>query len=89
MITITNAWNQRGWSGTDHLIDDSRMADIIGRSYSTVGHARRAVEARADRRGSASFEYRDGSRYYSYDCSPAGIPGRHVQRIREIHAATR
>lgn len=86
MITITRAWTQRGWSPTDHLIDDTRMGEVVGRSYASVEHARRAVEARADSRGYASFEYRAaGGRHYRCDTSArAKIPGRNVPYIREL-----
>lgn len=88
MITITNARTQRGWSPTDHLIDDSRLAEVIGVSYASVEHARRAVASRCDSRGYGMFEYvcHAGSRHYRYDDSPGNIPGRTVQRIREVHA---
>lgn len=85
-ITITEAHTQRGWSPTDHLIDDTRLDEVIGRSYATVEHARRAVEARADDRGYATFEFEDGrGRHWRYDCSAGlGIPGRHVRRLTDV-----
>jgi hypothetical protein len=84
-VVVVRAWTQRGRSSTDHLIDDTRLDECVGRRFATVEHARRAVEARADRRGYASFEYTLGSKRYVYDCSAAlGIPGRDVLRIREV-----
>ncbi len=56
-VTVTAAWTQRGWSSGDHLIDDSRMAEIVGRSFASAAHAMRAAEARADRLGFAAVEY--------------------------------
>lgn len=58
-IEVTQAWTQRGWCPTDHLIDDSRMDEIVGRSYRTVADALRAARKRADRRGFAAIEYLD------------------------------
>jgi hypothetical protein len=84
MVTITKAWTQRGWSSTDHMIDDSRLAEVVGVSYRSVEHARRAAAARADKRGFVSFQYTLDGRLYEYDDSPSGIPGRTVDRIREV-----
>jgi len=85
MITILNAWTQRGWSSQDYRIDDSRLAEVVGRSYATVEHARRAVEARADELGYPSFEYECRGRRYRYDCSSRlRIPGRRVPQIIEL-----
>ena len=84
-IQLTRAWTQRGWSSCDHLIDDSRLAEIIGRSYTTVAHAARAARARADRRGFVAFEYSLAGRRYQYDDSALlGIPGRRVPLITEL-----
>jgi hypothetical protein len=85
-VIIINAWTQRGWSSTDHMIDDTRLAEVVGREFRTLEHARRAVEARTDRRGYGTFTYELAGRTYQYDDSPAGIPGRNVQRIRELRA---
>jgi hypothetical protein len=85
-IVILEAWTQKGWDPCDHLIDDSKLDEVIGKSYATVEHAKRAVESRADRRGFASFIYRDrNGRRYKYDTSAnLKIPGRSVLRITEV-----
>lgn len=76
-ITITHAYTQRGWDPGDHLIDDSRMSEIIGRHYASVSHAMSAARARADRRGYAAIQYvvqATGERWERGD-DPA-LPGR-------------
>jgi hypothetical protein len=85
--TIISACNQRGWSSCDHLIDDAPLAELVGRSYRTIEHARRAVDAREDRFTSATtFEVRDGSgKSYRVDTSARlGIPGRSVPYVTEL-----
>lgn len=77
MILITNAYTQRGWSSCDHLIDDSRMAEIVGREFKTLAGAMRAARARAHRLGFAAIEYiivETGERWLRGD-EPA-LPGR-------------
>ncbi len=76
MLIITAAWTQRGWSRNDHLIDDTRLDAVIGRTYGTVAAAKRAVTAKADPRGYGSFEYvlPDGSSF-RVGCEPS-LPGR-------------
>lgn len=83
-ITITNAWTQRGWSHADHLIDDGRLTELVGRTFRSLAVAAQAARKRGDQRGFVSFEYvgPDGRRYL-YDDSPA-LPGRDVRRIREV-----
>lgn len=56
-IIVTAAWTQRGWDSCDHLIDDSRIQEIVGLHYASVAHAMRAAGAREDRRGFAAIEY--------------------------------
>lgn len=56
-VIVTAAWTQRGWSPNDHLIDDSRLDEIIGRHFASVRAAMRAAEKRADERGYAAIEY--------------------------------
>ena len=51
MITIQNAGALAGYSGTDHLIDESEIKDVIGVQYRCVGDALRAVEKRCFNRG--------------------------------------
>ena len=57
MITITNAWIKRGYTGYDHLIDSQDEANVkamIGRKFRTVrqaqGAAERAFTACCDKR---------------------------------------
>lgn len=54
MITITNARFARGYSGWDHLLDDSPLASIIGRTYRSLSAATkaaaRAIRGTQDRR---------------------------------------
>ena len=79
MITVMTAWTQRGWSQNDHLIDDTRLHEMVGRSYSALAHARRAAVARADRRGFASIVYTtsDGRRWaVGFEPSLPGRPNR-------------
>lgn len=61
MLTIINAYTQRGWDACDHLIDDSRLDEIVGQSYSNRANMLRAARARADRRGFVAVEYRDSA----------------------------
>lgn len=59
MLRIINAWTQHGWSSTDHLIDDSRLDEIVGREFRTREKLLSAARSRADRRGFAAVRYLD------------------------------
>lgn len=76
MITVTAAWTQRGWDHHDHLIDDSRMTEIVGQKFASVDDAMRAARARADHRGFVAIEYvaADGSCWLRGD--EPSLPGR-------------
>lgn len=77
MLTIINAYTQRGWGPTDHLIDDSRLDEIIGMSYSNCANMMRAARSRADSRGYVAVEYHDsvtGDRWLVGD--EPNLPGR-------------
>lgn len=83
MIEILEAYTQRGWSQSDHLIDDSRIAEIIGRRYATVEHAMRAARARADRRGYAAIRYRDAAGEIWLRGDEPPLPGREPLHRRD------
>ena len=57
MLLVTSAENQRGWSPTDYLIDDERLAEIVGCRYRTLASLLSAARAREDARGYARVEY--------------------------------
>lgn len=44
MITIIDASFQRGWDAYDHLIDDSKAHDLIGRTYTRRSDMLRALD---------------------------------------------
>lgn len=69
MITITDAYTQRGWSPTDHLIDDEPIRRMIGRTYHDRASAMRAARKLADPRGYAALVYTtdDGETWESGD----------------------
>lgn len=46
MIKVIDAGALQGYSGTDHLIDDSEIKDIIGREYRSVKQALDAADKR-------------------------------------------
>lgn len=56
-ITITDAYTQRGWSPTGHLINDEPIRRMIGRTYHDRGAAMRAARKLADDRGYAALIY--------------------------------
>lgn len=82
-LTISAAWTQRGWSANDHLIDDSRMNEIIGKTYQTLAQAKRAVAARADKRGYGMFRYTMDGKTYCVGLEP-NLPGRPNYGPREV-----
>ena len=43
MITVEKAWALQGYSRYDHLIEDSRLAEIEGLSYRCVADSLRAA----------------------------------------------
>lgn len=83
MLTVTNAWNQRGWDSMDHMLDDDALTDLIGRTFSSLAAMKAAANKAAE--SYATVEYEMGGRRYRYDGS-AGlcIPGRRVPMISEI-----
>lgn len=82
MLIVTSARNQRGWSATDHMLDDGPLLALVGRRFSSL-----AALMAAARKAAASYatvEYEMDGRRYRYDGSPQGIPGRYVRAITEI-----
>ena len=59
MLRVIEAWTQRGWSSSDHMIDDRRMDEIVGREFRTRANLLAAARARADARGFAAVRYLD------------------------------
>ena len=43
MIVVTGAWQRQGYTGWDHLLDDSPLESIIGRNFSSLAEARKAA----------------------------------------------
>lgn len=87
MLTVTNAFNQRGWSSIDHLIDDKPLQGMIGREYRTLSGLTQAANRLADRNSYPTVEYAnsvDGCTYRYRGDANLGIPGRHVPRIERI-----
>lgn len=58
-IEILDAWTQHGWSSTDHMIDDTKIKGMIGRTYQSYPAALRIADRLADRRGFAAIRYLD------------------------------
>ncbi len=81
-LTVTNARNQQGWGCRDHLLDDSALADMIGRTYPNLAALKRAAQRRAE--SYPTVEYHDAYRRYRYRGDPTGIPGRHVVVVEDI-----
>jgi len=44
MITIKDAWHKHGYSGKDHMLDNTELEPIIGDRFPTVAAARAAAE---------------------------------------------
>lgn len=74
MLTILEARNQRGWDSQDHMLDDSKLEELIGRSYKTMAQLRRAVVARESSFARVVYEGPDGMRY-EFGTEPS-LPGR-------------
>lgn len=51
MITVKNAGALHGYSGTDHLIDESGVHDIIGRQFRSVSAALKAADTKCKMEG--------------------------------------
>ncbi len=43
MIIVKNATHARGHSGLDHMLDDTELEPIVGRSFNSVRDARKAA----------------------------------------------
>lgn len=61
-VEVVEACTQRGWSSRDHMIDDSRIAAMVGRVYVSARAALEAGKRLADDLGFASvtFVYLEG-----------------------------
>jgi len=82
MLTVTDAWNQRGWSSRDHLLGDRITEKMIGRTYRHLSSLKRAAQRLSE--SYPTVEFHDGAHLYRYDGSPTGIPGRRVQVITDL-----
>jgi hypothetical protein len=82
MLQVIRAFNQRGWSSTDHLLDDSPLEGMVGRNYKTLRGLKQAAQRLA--KTWPTVEYTVGGRTYRYNGSPTNIPGRQVQVITEL-----
>lgn len=81
MLTVTNAWNQRGWDARDHLMGD-RISEMVGRTYRDLSSLKRAAFKLTE--SFPTVIYHDGRDYYRFDGSPKGIPGRYVSTITQL-----
>lgn len=83
-VTVIDAWNQRGWSREDHLLDDGPLSALVGRTFRSLYAMRKAAHRLSE--SYPAVEYTMGSRKYRYDGSAnLGIPGRHVPMIEELN----
>lgn len=80
MLTVTNAWNQRGWDARDHLMGD-RISAMIGRNYRDLSSLKRAAYRLTE--SFPTVDYHDGYRRYSWDGSP-NLPGRAGGGVAEL-----
>lgn len=48
MLIVTYAKNQRGWSNTDHMLDDEPLERLVGKKYRTWAELKRVANAAAD-----------------------------------------
>ena len=48
-ITVMDAAYKRGYSSTDHLLDDTEFDRIIGQTFPTLAKAREAADKAASR----------------------------------------
>lgn len=58
MLTITNCGYRHGYSGEDHLLDDSEFQPAIGRDFRSLRDASRAINRMASRAIPIWVEYR-------------------------------
>ncbi len=73
-LIVLDAWTQRGWAADDHLIDDSAISGLVGRSYQSLTALRRAARRLQDPRGFAAARYRLAGHVWEVGFQP-GIPG--------------
>lgn len=84
IITVTNAWNQRGWSALDHQIDDSALTTMIGQHYTSLAELKRAAEERAQSYATVEFRDQYGDLYQWRGDARLRIPGRHVVEVQRV-----
>jgi hypothetical protein len=91
MVVLLDAWNQRGWSHCDHLINDEPLKQLVGQCYRSPSVMRRALERRESRWTQAiTAIYRDdqGRRWQLDTSGYFEIPGRDVAPITELETCT-
>lgn len=81
MLTVINARNQRGWSATDHLIDDTPLFALIGKTFKNLKELSNEAHRLSETFPIIQYELNDS--LYEWDGSPS-IPGRNVQAIKKI-----
>jgi hypothetical protein len=79
-LTVLQARNQRGWSSSDHMLDDRPLEDLIGVTYSTLANLRRAVVAREESFAYVVYQGPDGLHYELY--TEPSLPGRPSRGVR-------
>ena len=87
MVVILDAWNQRGWSHCDHLINDEPLKQLVGQAYRCVSAMRRACERRESPWTQAiTVIYRDdkGRRWQLDTSGDFEIPGRDMAPISAL-----
>lgn len=85
MLIVINAYNQEGWTGFDHLLDGSGLAELIGQSFVNLNALKRAARKAADPRTYPTVEYTfQGKTFRWRGDADAGIPGRVVMEVEEL-----
>ena len=82
MLYIENAWNQRGWDSRDHLLDDSDLEEMIGKTYPNLSSLKKIAQKLANSFPTIIYRDQFGKRW-KYDGSP-NIPGRNRCVVGEV-----